>query len=139
MPKTYLDYYKTVLSPKLERIDLFLKTAPQPYGITESAALLDLSITETEAILRQLSVCCITRPVFLFLLQEGSSALCELLRRQLLFPNDTYTLPEIAYIYDLRREDVFAAAARLGLSSCHKLLLPLLFDEILMPDTRSLL
>lgn len=113
--RTYLEQYDTQIAPKLQELDLFLKTMEPPYTIEEVAICLDSSADEIKKILHQMGVLVPTKGVFLYLMQIAKSPICKLLQRELACGMPpVYSIKEIAYIYDLEQEKVSKAANKLG-------------------------
>lgn len=129
--QTYLERYDTLIAPKLQELDLFLKTTEPPYAVDDIAICLDSSAEEIQGLLRQLGVGLPTKGVFLYLMQLVKSPICTLLQRELACGMPpTYSIEEIAYIYDLELEKVAEAAKKLGMEHFTKRELPKLFSQI---------
>lgn len=134
---TFLDYYQRKIQPQIETIDIFLKTEDPPYSIDTVAEVLELSSQRTEQILAEEKVSFITKGVFFRLMQKGTSPLCGMFRRAIAcnLP-ESYTLEEVAYIFDLPLPAVQQAAEEVGEASYSEERLPLLFQRIFICEKR---
>ncbi|GMQ59472.1 hypothetical protein AN1V17_38690 [Vallitalea sediminicola] len=109
---TYLDYYNNHLSPKLKKIDLFLKTEEKDIiDMNVVSELLDISNYEIRKIMRKNSIDNITKHSFIMIMFYGSSDICKLFSREVKrkVPN-SYSPSDISYIYQLPYESVIQAA-----------------------------
>ncbi len=109
---TYLEYYNSTLAPKLQSIDLFLKTEESDeYTIDTVSELLNLSMDEIETIMQHANMKVINRLSFFIIMQNGSSEICKMFSRELQrkLPA-TYTYFDISYIYQIPYDVVKEAA-----------------------------
>lgn len=109
---TYLDYYNNHLSPKLQKIDLFLKTEEKDViDMDVVSELLDISNHEINKIMRNNDIDSITKHSFIMIMFYGSSDICKLFSREVKqkVPN-SYSPLDISYIYQLPYESVIQAA-----------------------------
>ncbi|QUH28602.1 hypothetical protein [Vallitalea guaymasensis] len=109
---TYLDYYNNHLSPKLQKIDLFLKTEEKDViDMDVVSELLDISNHEIKKIMRNNDIDSITKHSFIMIMFYGSSDICKLFSREVKqkVPN-SYSPLDISYIYQLPYESVIQAA-----------------------------
>ncbi len=133
--QTFLEFYKREIQPRIEAIDIFLKSEQQPYDMGQVAELLCLSATELTDILEQEKLAIITKGTFLHLMQIAPSPFCKMFRREVSRGmSNTYTVQEISYIYDLAPKDVEVAAEKIGKKCFSSAELPLLFGEIFISD-----
>ncbi len=135
--RTFLDYYQRKIQPQIEAIDIFLKTEDPPYHVDAVAELLELSSQGVEQLLVEEKVSLITKGVFFRLMQKGTSPLCGMFRRAIAcnLP-ESYTLEEVAYIFDLPLSDVERAAEKAGVTSYTDDTLPPLFSQIMIGEKR---
>ena len=130
--KTFLDYYEGEIQPQIEAIDLYLKTEDPPYAVETVSELLNISLTEGTAILEEEKLACITKGVFFRILEKGSAPLCGMFRRALACDlPETYTIRQVAYIFDLDYTAVEKAAKEIGADTFTERMLPRLFEKIL--------
>ena len=116
---TYLEYYNTNLSPKLQKIDLFLKTEESnTVDITMVSDLLYISEAEIKEIMSDNELEAITKLSFFIIMYEGSSDICKLFAREInrKIPH-FYSLSDISYIYQIPYEDVLEAAEQANINS----------------------
>ncbi|GMQ62309.1 hypothetical protein [Vallitalea maricola] len=109
---TYLDYYNNHLSPKLKKIDLFLKTEEKDvFDMDVVSELLNISNHEIKKIMRNNDIDSITKQSFIMIMFYGSSDICKLFSREVKrkVPN-SYSPSDISYIYQLPYESVIQAA-----------------------------
>lgn len=136
---TFLDYYEQKIQPQIAAIDIFLKTEELPYDRDLAGELLEIPSVEWQELLQEQKITFLTRAVFFRLMASGSSPLCGMFRRamELQLP-EVYTAETAAYIFGLPAESVQNAAKRLGQEVFTDDLLPLLFSEISLAETRYL-
>jgi hypothetical protein len=126
---SYLEVYTDKIVPRLQAIDLCLKSGE---GIDHATAADLLDITDNEAtLLREGKDGKLSTDEFLLLMQFGSSELCGMFRRELERRSPViYTVDDIAYIYGLDRDCVQLAFDKLNASAVTEYLLPEVFSEI---------
>ncbi|MCT4596876.1 MAG: hypothetical protein N4A50_03215 [Vallitalea sp.] len=109
---TYLEYYNTNLSPKLQEIDLFLKTEEDNIiDINDVSKLLEITKSEIKEIMSVNGLNDITKHSFFIIMLNGSSDICKLFARELQVSiPDYYSISDISYIYQLPYESVLKAA-----------------------------
>jgi predicted transcriptional regulator of viral defense system len=109
---TYLEYYNTNLSPKLQEIDLFLKTEEDNIiDINDVSKLLEITKSEIKEIMSVNGLNNITKHSFFIIMLNGSSDICKLFARELQVSiPDYYSISDISYIYQLPYESVLEAA-----------------------------
>ncbi|NMA84528.1 MAG: hypothetical protein GX962_11805 [Epulopiscium sp.] len=117
MTITFLEVYQKNIAPVLEKIDLFLKTTPELLDIPHTAQLLHLSENEVRSIMYEEQIESITPATFFMIMYQGSSKICNLLQRewQRNSPQE-YSIEDIAYIYHLSEEQIYAAVQKTGLA-----------------------
>ncbi|WP_317855804.1 hypothetical protein [Chakrabartyella piscis] len=129
--QTYLEQYDTFIAPKLQELDLFLKTTEPPYAVGDIAICLDSSDEEIQSLLQKFGFGLPTKGVFLYLIQLVKSPICKLIQREIACGMPpTYTIEEISYIYDLEIEKVQVAAQNIGKETFTKKDLVHLFSYI---------
>jgi len=130
-PQNFYDVYCWYISAKLKKIDLFLKTSWRGIGAETTARLLGISSGEVRDIMKDEGIQRIDRTNFYQIMRRGSSDICRYIYReaQLDYPV-TYTMEDIAYIYDLNINDVIRASEATGIYEATALTLPCLFYHI---------
>jgi hypothetical protein len=127
---TFLEEYKYNIGPRLEEIDILLKSA-HGFSVACVARLLSLDESEILAIMADMGAKSIDRRGFLHIMKMGSSRLCDLYRRELeLKSPPTYTSDDIAYIYDLDSQAVKNAYQKLKIHEATSFTMPLIFAKI---------
>lgn len=111
---TYLDYFNTYLSPKLQEIDLFLKTHEKnDINPAEVVSLLDITQLEINNIMHLHELDHISKHSFFIIMYNGSSDICQLFSREISrkMPN-AYSPLDISYIYQIPYDHVIEAAEK---------------------------
>lgn len=123
--------YNQNIAPKLQAIDLLLKTTDAPYDPLEVATVLQMPIEELTAIMAKHNIQCISLVDFFTIVGYSSSFICKLIQRQWRHFGQTYYTPEtIAYIYELNIDKVKQAFSELDLRTIHSDDLMQLFSHI---------
>lgn len=108
--QNYDQIYNTSIKPKLEAIDLFLKEDHMPYYSHEVAHLLDLELEELDELMKALDITELDKVQFFSLVLNANSEICQLIRRQWRYSNQSTYSPEmIADIYNLNLHKVQCA------------------------------
>lgn len=129
--KSFLDVYKSEIAPKLREIDILIKTLDGPLGKPSVCRILQISKNELDKIMEANDIKEIDRLTFFTIMQNGSSEICGLFRREVESGSPyTYEKDKIAYIYNLKTEDVSNACEKLGIVEATPFTLPLLFSLI---------
>lgn len=135
--KTFLDYYEQEIQPQIAAIDIFLKSEEPPYDKDIVGDLLEIPPLEWQELLQEEKVSFITRGIFFQLMKRGNSPLCGMFRRATeLYLPEAYTAEVIAYIFDLPIEPVRKATEKLGQKTYTDEMLPQIFSEISLAETR---
>lgn len=126
---TFFDYYQKQIRPQIEKADLFLKTASEPYSAKQIASVFGICDAQIQPVW--------TKDALIWHLKNQPEGLWKMFQKELCcgLP-DIYTVAQISYIYDIALEVVEQAAEHIGLSNCPKTLLPLLFDAIDLSHTQ---
>lgn len=102
--------YAQNITPKLEAIDLYLKTTDAPYNLLEVAQVLQTSEHEVQSIMTKHDIKSITRVDFFTIIAHCSSYICKLISRQWKYTHlNHYTATIIADIYEINIHKVEAA------------------------------
>ncbi|NLP46023.1 MAG: hypothetical protein GX347_03135 [Epulopiscium sp.] len=115
---TFLEVYQKNIAPKLEKIDLFLKTEPEHLNIHTTASLLYISEEEVNEIMKREKISSINPATFFMIMYHGSSELCKLLKREWERKSPVeYSIEDISYIYNLPPHKVYSAVDTLGIEN----------------------
>lgn len=132
---TYLQYYKNEICPKLEALDILLKTEIEPYSVNGVANILSISAKELNEILEKIKVKIITKGILFYLLQKLEPQFCTMLLREIEHKNtksysNLYSVEEISYIYLIDRKYIEKVAKTFGKNEFSYEELSLLFAKI---------
>ncbi len=99
---SFLHIYEKDIVPKLQEIDLFLKTEIENLNICTISKLLYISEEEIVSIMSKECINDINIITFFTIMRNGSSTICSLFRRELQrSTKKEYTCEDISYIYDI--------------------------------------
>lgn len=129
---TYLEYYNETIAPKLQAIDIFLKTTEDTYIDKNTVSeLLDLTIKEIDALMRAFGISQIDQVSFFTIMQYGTSSICKLFGRELQrrLPK-FYSFQDIAFIYEIPYETIIEAAQKASLTDITNDNIHILFSNI---------
>ena len=127
----YLEYYADNITPRLENIDVYVKSGEDAFPVHEVSALLALTDKEVSDIMRDKHIATLDKSNFFEIMQSGSSPLCKLYKRELDRQSPyIYAPDDIAYIYELDANDVRQVCDELSLKHITASLLPLIFSKI---------
>lgn len=114
---TYDQIYNTNIRPKLEAIDIFLKTAVAPYDIDKVATLFETTTHNITKVMDNLNLTILDRSSFFTLIYHLPHDICHLIKRQCQYKNSSfYTAEMIAHIYTLNIHKVTHAFEKLGVT-----------------------
>ncbi|MGL4343921.1 MAG: hypothetical protein ACRCTE_01860 [Cellulosilyticaceae bacterium] len=123
--------YNQNIAPKLQAIDLLLKTSDAPYHPEDIASVLQMSMEELTTITTNHQIHSIGMVDFFTIVSYSSSYICKLIQRQWQYFSLTHYTPEvIAYIYELNINKVEQAFSELDLTAIHSEDLMHLFSHI---------
>ncbi len=105
--RNFWEYYIRNISPKLEQIDILLKTKSYNIPIETVSLLLNISRREVAEIMDKQNIICITSENFLSVMLNGTSYICDILRKELKknFPQK-YSPEDVAYIYNINYNEI---------------------------------
>lgn len=110
--------YAQNITPKLETIDLFIKTTEAPYSISQVASILHTSEEDIVNIMTTHEIETITLLELFTIISHCSSYICGLIRRQWKYVNcSSYTPSIIAEIYEINLHKVEAAFKELEVNT----------------------
>lgn len=133
---TYSDYYADYITPKLEEIDIFIKTSGQRIECLRAAEILELPPAEVFSILAELRgfksrPIWLRRPEFFEVMERGSSPICGLYRREVECGSPpVYSRDQIAYIYGIDVKKIDAVCDSMCLEEMPAYMLPQVFDRV---------
>lgn len=108
--QSYEQIYNTSIKPKLEAIDIYLKEDHAPYYHHEVAQLLDIELDELHDLMQTLNITELDKVHFFSIIFNASSSICQLIKRQWQYSNQSTYSPEIvADIYKLNLNKVRCA------------------------------
>lgn len=123
--------YSQNIRPKLEEIDIFLKSNTIPYDINDVAHLLSVQPDELLDTMTKLEISVINKVNFFNLLFYLPSYICNLIRRQWQYGlRDTYSAEMVADIYQINIHKVKSAFKELDLQYIHNDQLSEVFKRI---------
>lgn len=129
---TYLEYYDCFIAPKLQDIDLFIKTE-EDYDIKKMANLLHISVNEVKDIIYQNDISEINKITFFDIMLRGSSEICKLFNRELERSNFiNYSIDDISYIYDLTEEQICDAKCKSCIDTITSENIRILFSNLVL-------
>ena len=127
----FWDEYRQVIVPKLEKIDIMLKTVDDGISIDEVCRVLSVAEEEVFEILQTNSMDMLDKGLFLKLLNNASSYICCLYQREVSCGSPyIYSAQNISYIYDIPLDKVNRACKAVSISAITSGTLPLLFRNI---------
>ena len=128
---TFLDEYRQHISPAISAIDVLLKSADYPLGVSEVADALDIDAGEVASIAAAIGCDAIDRMAFVAIMSRGSSRICRLFKRESAAGSPpTYTAAQIAYIYNLDTRIVEDAYDKLRIKEATPFTMSLVFSQI---------
>lgn len=103
------EIYFNKIMPKIKEIDIVLKEK-KVISFKDTAKLLDIEETELLQIMKRINIKKIEPHNFLNLMLNGSSFICQILKREIECGSPYFYSPEeIAYIYNLDKSKVLKA------------------------------
>ena len=116
-PKTFLSVYQQNIAPRISELDIFLKTEEEPYDISDTARLLNITNGEINTIMSVHNIEEINRSTFPVIMKNCSSEFCHMFKRMLECGIPGKYFPEqISYIYNIDIEKVSDAFKKLNIS-----------------------
>ena len=130
--ETYLDMYEREIEPRLQKIDVALKSA-KTVRTQEAAELLDVSEREIEKLMRQLHISRITPAAFVKIMENSDGDICNLFRREVSCGSPAvYTAEDIAYIYGIDPGQVSEAFRYINATEVSAAALPAVFENVVV-------
>ena len=128
---SYLDTYLEKIVPKLQEIDIYIKSEEGYYDIENVADMLELCEAEVLEIMYKNNIAQISKRDFFKIMQQGSSWICGLYRRELEcgFPV-IYTRENIAYIYQINIDVLNSVCDSIDVREVTSYTLPYLLAQI---------
>ncbi len=123
--------YSQNIRPKLEEIDIFLKSNTVPYAINDVADLLAVTPADVLDTMSKLEISTIDKINFFGLIFDLPSYICKLIKRQWQYSTDTmYSAEMIAHIYQLNIQKVKNAFEELHIQYINEEHLHQVFERI---------
>lgn len=123
--------YSQNIRPKLEEIDIFLKSNTPPYSTSDIATLLSVDLKELLDTMNKLEVSKIDKISFFNLLFDLPSYICKLIKRQWQYGSPrVYNAYIISHIYQLNIHKVQNAFQELDIEYIQEKELHLIFERI---------
>ncbi len=98
----FWNYYIKNISPRLEQIDILLKTQSCNISKKTVSILLDISEYDIETIMFNKNIKYITSENFFSIMLSGKSYICNILKKEFKkSPKKKYTAEDISYIYNI--------------------------------------
>lgn len=111
---SFKQIYIQNISPKLQAIDLFLKTTEGHYPVSDMAVVLGMSTDEISKIMKEVGIASIQLIDFFTIVFHSSSYICRLIKRQWKYASAPFYTPYmISYIYELNIDKVQSAFEQL--------------------------
>ncbi|MDF2613228.1 MAG: hypothetical protein K0S71_1014 [Clostridia bacterium] len=108
--------YSQNIRPKLEEIDIFLKSSTMPYDVNDVADLLSVPSADILEIMTRLEISILDKINFFSLLFHLPSYICKLIKRQWQYSTEKAYSPEmIADIYQINIHKVKSAFEELNI------------------------
>lgn len=112
---SFKQIYLQNISPKLQAIDLFLKTTEGSYPVDQIALVLGMKVEEVSDIMAKTEIMEITLVDFFTIVSYSSSYICRLIQRQWKYSSAPFYTPYmISYIYELNIDKVQNAFESFG-------------------------
>ena len=128
---SYLHTYLEKIVPKLQEIDIYIKSAEGCLDMRDVANVLELSESEVLEIICANNIKRIEQRDFFRIMETGSSFICGLYRRELECGSPfIYTRKNIAYIYQIDIDKLDLVCDSLGISEVTSYTLPYLLAQI---------
>ena len=107
--------YTTTIRPKLEAIDLFLKSSEAPFSNKEAASVLGVTLTELLNTMKENDIVELNRLTFFHVIFYLSSDICKLITKQWKYQGyKSYSPQMISDIYKLNLHKVTSAFEEMG-------------------------
>ena len=132
-PKTFLSVYRQNIAPRISELDIFLKTEEEPYDISDTARLLNITNGEINTIMSVHNIEEINRSTLPLIMKNCPDEFCRMFKRMLEcgIPGK-YFSEQISYIYNIDIEKVSDAFKKLNISVVYSDRLEELFENIIL-------
>lgn len=130
---SFWDKYKEVTIPKLEKIDILLKTVDDGVSIEQACEVLLISKEEIFEILGTRDIELLDKSLFLKIIANATSDICCLYQREVSCGSPyIYSAENVSYIYEIPLDKIDCACKTLDISVITSGTLPILFRNIYM-------
>ncbi len=128
---SFRQIYEQNIVPKLQQIDIFLKSSEAPYEVASVAHYLGMAIQDVLEIMTTYSIEYLDKLTFFNIIAHSTSYICSLIKRQWRYTMVShYTPAMVAYIYELNEHKVSSAFLKLGKDTIGEDELTILFEHI---------
>jgi len=130
IPRNYLDYYDSHIKPVINSLDIAIKCNTRLRN-KDLAQMLNLSEEEIEQIRTEQNIKHINRKSIMEILENGSSNICRLFQREIKAGSPfTYTIEQLAYIYDLDENKLADICNTLDIKEITRQNMPVVFGAM---------
>lgn len=130
-PRNFLEAYKKNIAPKLQQIDINLKTCTYPITVSETSKMLYITEDEVKNIMKSENITEINKLTFFSIMINGSSYICKIFKREVECGSPYfYSSKDISYIYNIDKDMVEDACNFLGITKITSSTLPSIFAQI---------
>lgn len=137
-PKSFLDFYKSEISPRLSNIDLILKETAEGISTEQASSLLEVSIDEIKSALYSKNIKNITSKTIMPLMLSLDSFICGMLKREIEYGCPYFYSPAaVSYIYNIDKNAVKNAFDFLELDMVTEAQLPAIFAQVFLSEEKS--
>lgn len=129
--QNFWNYYIKKISPKLQQIDILLKTETHNISTKTTSLLLGIEENEIRKIMLAKNISQITSTNFFTIVLNGNSYICDIIQREFLLNSpENYTASDISYIYNLDYSNIEKAFTFLNIETVSSNYLKSIFIQI---------
>ncbi len=129
--QNFWNYYIKKISPKLQQIDILLKTETHNISTKTTSLLLGIEENEIRKIMLSKNISQITSTNFFTIVLNGNSYICDIIQREFLLNSpENYTASDISYIYNLDYSNIEKAFTFLNIETVSSNYLKSIFIQI---------
>lgn len=129
--QNFWNYYIKKISPKLQQIDILLKTETHNISTKTTSLLLGIEENEIRKIMLSKNISQITSTNFFTIVLNGKSYICDIIQREFILNSpENYTASDISYIYNLDYSNIEKAFTFLNIETVSSNYLKSIFIQI---------
>lgn len=129
--QNFWNYYIKKISPKLQQIDILLKTETHNISTKTTSLLLGIEENEIRKIMLSKNISQITSTNFFTIVLNGKSYICDIIQREFILNSpENYTASDISYIYNLDYSNIEKAFTFLNIKTVSSNYLKSIFIQI---------